>query len=379
MKKHLLFTVTIFFLSITSSKGQFVNYENDYGWNLGFNIGGVWQQNDFGYTPKGGISGGLTFGKSIYEKEGAFFAFDLRYRYLGGWNKGYATDTSTISLDTTSFSGYQNYRLSLNEHTLEGVLTLNRLRESTGILLYGFGGIGLTNYSVKANYENGVFGDYNYSSIDNSQSPDAIVDDLDGILDNSYETTIKERGADFMPSLGFGIGYQFPYHFSMGLEHKITYALADNKLNGIPNGMNDKYHYSALYFRWNLFGSGRENYTVNNSGNVNNYTTVNPPPVVNSPVGNKPLVNITNPSINNTTVQNNAFTISANIYYVATKDKVVFKQNGIQLSNFNYNNSTNHFDASVILQPGNNVFEISGSNTYGSDQDSKNNYSSTTG
>jgi hypothetical protein len=88
MKKHLLFTLAIFFLSLNSSQGQFVNYENDYGWNLGFNIGGVWQQNDFGYTPKGGISGGLTFGKSIYEKEGAFFAFDLRYRYLGGWNKG---------------------------------------------------------------------------------------------------------------------------------------------------------------------------------------------------------------------------------------------------------------------------------------------------
>ena len=96
MKKHLLFTVTIFFLLITSSKGQFVNYENDYGWNLGFNIGGAWQQNDFDYTPKGGISGGLTFGKSIYEKEGAFLAFDLRYRYLGGWNKGYSTDTSII-------------------------------------------------------------------------------------------------------------------------------------------------------------------------------------------------------------------------------------------------------------------------------------------
>ena len=245
------------------------------------------------------------------------------------------------------------------------------MRESTGILLYGFGGIGLTNYSVKANYENGIFGDYNYLSIDNSQSPNEIVDDLDRMLDNSYETTIKERGTDFMPSLGFGIGYQFPYHFSMGLEHKITYALADSKLNGMPNGINDKYHYSALYFRWNLFGSGRENYTVNNSGNVNNYTTVNPTPVVNTPVGNKPLVNITNPSINNTTVQNNTFTISANIYYVERKDKVVFKQNGIQLSNFNYNSSTNHFDASVILQPGNNVFEISGSNTYGSDQDSK--------
>ena len=134
-------------------------------------------------------------------------------------------------MDTTSFLGYENYRLALHEHTLEGVLTLNRLRESTGILLYGFGGVGLTNYSVKANYENGIFGDYNYSSIDNSQSPNEIVDDLDRILDNSYETTIKERGTDFMPSLGFGIGYQFPYHFSMGIEHKITYALADNKLN----------------------------------------------------------------------------------------------------------------------------------------------------
>ncbi len=371
MKKHLLFTLAIFFLSLNSSQGQFVNYENDGGWNLGFNIGGVWQQNDFGYTPKGGISGGLTFGKSIYEKEGAFFAFDLRYRYLGGWNKGYATDTSAISVDTASFLGYQNYRLTLNEHTLEGVLTLNRLRERTGILLYGFGGVGLTNYSVKANYEDGIFGDYDFSSIDNSQSPNEIVDDLDQMLDNSYETTIKERGTDFMPSLGFGIGYQFPYHFSMGIEHKITYALADNKLNGMPNGLNDRYHYSALYFRWNLFGSGNENYTVNNSGSVNNYTAATPPPVVNTPAGNKPLVNITNPSVNNTTVQNSALTISANIYYVETKDKVIFKQNGIQLSNFNYNSNTNHFDASVILQPGNNVFEIIGSNAYGSDQDSK--------
>jgi hypothetical protein len=371
MKKHLLFTLAISFLLLTSAQGQFVNYENDHGWNLGFNIGGVWQQNDFGYTPKGGISGGLTFGKSIYEKEGAFFAFDLRYRYLGGWNKGYAADTSTISLDTASFLGYQNYRLALHEHTLEGVLTLNRLRESTGILLYGFGGIGLTNYSVKANYEDGIFGDYNYSSIDNSQSPNEIVDDLDRMLDNSYETTIKERGTDFMPSLGFGIGYQFPYHFSMGVEHKITYALADNKLNGMPNGLNDRYHYSAVYFRWNLFGSGNENYTVNNSGSVNNYTAVTPPPVVNTPAGNKPLVNITNPSLNNTSVQNSALTISANIYYVETKDKVIFKQNGVQLSNFNYNGNTDHFDASVILQPGNNVFEIIGSNAYGSDQDSK--------
>ena len=46
MKKHLLITLAIFFLSITSAQGQFVNYENDHGWNLGFNIGGVWQQND---------------------------------------------------------------------------------------------------------------------------------------------------------------------------------------------------------------------------------------------------------------------------------------------------------------------------------------------
>ena len=53
------------------------------------------------------------------------------------------------------------------------------------------------------------------------------------------------------------------------------------------------------------------------------------------------------------------------------KDKVIFKQNGVQLSNFNLNSSTNKFSASVILQPGNNVFEIVGSNAYGSDQDSK--------
>jgi hypothetical protein len=371
MKNNLLFTLAIFILSLTSAQGQFVNYEHDGGWNLGFNIGGVWQQNDFGYTPKGGVSGGFTFGKSIYEKEGAFFAVDLRFRYLGGWNRGWATDTSTIMMPTDTFVGYNNYRLALHEYTLEGVLTLARLRERTGILLYGFGGVGLTNYIVKANYTDNFGGAYSYSSIDNTQNPNDIVDDLDRLYDNSYETTVKETSVDFMPSLGFGIGYQFPYHFSMGVEHKITYALADNKLNGMPNEVSDKYHYSALYFRWNLFGSGRENYVANNNTNVNNYTPAATTPITNTPVGNKPLVNITNPSLNNATVQNSAQTISANIYYVETKDKVIFKQNGIQLSNFNYNIATNHFDASVILQQGNNIFEIIGSNAYGSDQDSK--------
>ena len=372
MKNRLLISLAILVTTISSFNAQFVNYEDDKGWNLGFNIGGVWQRNDFKYTPKGGLSAGLTFGKSLYEKEGAFLAFDLRFRYLGGWNRGWSTVSSTFDTPTSTITGYNNYRLSLHEYTLEGVLTLNSLRERTGILIYGFGGVGLTNYTVKANYLGDFGSNYDYSTIDGTQSPDQIVKDLERLQDNSYETTVKETSTDFMPSLGFGIGYQFPYHFSMGVEHKVTYALSDNKLNNMPNGVNDKYLYSAVYFRWNLFGSGRgSTYTVptNTNNQVNNYTTT--PTTTTVIPGNKPLVNIVNPATNNQTVQNSNFTIRANVYYVSSKADIVFKQNGIQLGVFSFNPTTNQFSANVVLQPGNNVFEVVGSNSYGSDQDSK--------
>lgn len=386
MKKTYLFYLLISLLTLNSSvNAQHINYEDDRGWNLGFNLGGAWQPREATTTtttiPYAGFSGGLTFGKSIFEKPGAFLALDWRFRYLQGWNSGWETTESILPVADSNITGYRNYKMNFNEYSLEAVITLHRLRERTGIILYGFGGVGLNNYAVKSNYTDGIFGYYDYSQIDPNESDIQIAEDLRRFdNDNNWETTTKARSTEFMPSLGYGLGYQFGPHFSMGFEWKTTYALHDN-LDGITNGLNDRYNYAAMFFSWNLYSSGgRTTYTVpdnnnnvvvnsnnnnNSNNNINNWTNTT------TPVGNKPLVNITNPSVNNTTVTNPGFTINANVYYVENKQDVIFKQNGVQSYNFTFNTSTNKFVANVTLQPGNNVFEIIGKNQYGTDSDSK--------
>ncbi len=366
---------------IGSSQAQYINYEDDNGWNLGFNLGGTWQEPKDQLVPYAGFSGGFTFGKSIYEKEGRFLAFDLRFRYLRGKSYGWKTTMDSLSIENqqlgidTTIMGFDNYKLDLNEYTLEGVLTLNRLRERTGIILYGFGGVGLTDYRVKSDFiNNGEV--YDYSTVNTNQSDKQIADDLkDNFNDFDFETDTYGEGSQlkFMPSLGVGLGYQITEHFSAGLEHKITFPLHD-RIDVETTGPNDRYHYTAFVMRWNLYSRYRETYTVDpEPTDPTVYTNPTPDPVTTTvvPTGNKPLVNIVNPAVNNHVTHNNTFVIKANIYYVENSSKVKFKQNGYQTTNFTFNPSTNQFVANVTLQPGNNIFEIVGTNDFGSDQDSK--------
>ena len=66
----LLFSVGVFGFS----SAQFVNYMDDSGWNLGFNLGGTWQEKE-AFTigneavfmqPFTSLKGGFTFGKTVF-------------------------------------------------------------------------------------------------------------------------------------------------------------------------------------------------------------------------------------------------------------------------------------------------------------------------
>lgn len=369
------------------SNAQFVNYERDGGWNLGFNIGGTWQPkegfagtNEFS-KPYAGLGGGFTLGKSLYEKEGAFLAFDLRGRYLGSSNYGWVgvpVSDSTITGDTTSMV-FRNYKMKLNELSLEGVITLHRLRERTGIILYGFGGIGVTNYRVESDLYDG---DGNFNLYDSSyvqSSANATATDLRFDSDNDFETTLQDNKWSLVPSLGFGLGYQITESFSIGLEHKIAYDILGDEfdggeLNGLKDGSMDKYHYTALNLRWNLLGRG--NVYEPKPNHTNNNWTTKPP--TNTTVNNnqitqesKPLVNIYNPTNNNQVVHSSAYTIKAKVYNVSSSNGITFKQNGLITSGFTYNPTNDEFSAQVYLQQGTNSFEITGKNSAGSDQDSR--------
>ena len=408
MKRFLLFFTSFIFLSITgltqSEERQFINYEYDNGWNFGINAGGTWQRkeafviNNFTtYSkPFAGFSGGFTFGKAIYEEKGKFFAFDLRFRYLRGVNYGWVAYLDTIpnqylSNQINDVPAYRNYKMDLNEFSLEGVLTLNRLRERTGIILYGFGGVGVVDYRVKSNFYDGNFhGIYNYPSIPSNYSDAEAARFIRDFSDNSYESDAIGVNGDqlqFMPSLGLGLGYQLNDWISVGLEHKITYAFHNN-LDGLSTDLkNDNYHYTAFKLGINLFGEGHSNggtsynhqdYSTEQtvSGNTSqtitdNTNTQQDNNIITIPQGNPPLVNIINPAHSNTIVHNSAYHLIAKVYYVTSDQNIELLHNGYSITNFSFNSNTNELKANLALSPGENIIEITGTNDYGSDHDER--------
>ena len=111
--------------------------------------------------------------------------------------------------------------MKFNEFTFEGVLTLNKLREKTGWIIYGFGGIGITRYDVNRDILNGtsnsIFDDgfpYDYSSLTFESEIQTAIQ-LQNLSDKHFETEVEKNRLRFMPSLGFGIGYQFKERWSV--------------------------------------------------------------------------------------------------------------------------------------------------------------------
>ncbi len=387
----LLFTVCFF----GSSSAQFVNYMDDSGWNLGFNLGGTWQEKEaFTILNEGGfmqpftsVKGGFTVGKTVfYIPKNRFFSFDLRFRYLRGENYGWATNKDSINdvdvtptaFDTIHPYGYRNYKMDLNEFSLEGVLTFEKLREKTGVLLYGFAGIGLVDYRIKADYLDKWSLPYDFTLLD-SDNPRNMARDIKRLSDLEFETTVEGTQIKFMPSLGVGFGYQITPQMSIGLEHKITYALHNN-LDGkiVQDQLNDRYHYTAIRMNFDLFNgsygtySEPENDPPNPTTSTENANSQNDE-VYDEPVGQPPVVNITYPVGSNSEVNVSNFFLNARLYNIKNKDQITFIFNGNLLSNFEYsfNSSTAKLTKQLSLNSGINSIQISAKNSYGEDQDQK--------
>ena len=317
--KKLFFYIILFSSHISLS--QYINYKDDTGWNLGFNIGGTWQEseqylkgNDTVFSnPFSGYSRGFTFGKSVFEEENHFFSFDFRFRFLRGENSGWTVIADSFAdpngiygfpiFNDDSVYAYHNYQMKFSEYTFEGVLTLNKLRNKTGILIYGFGGIGLTYYDINRDVLNGTSDDifstgypYDYSNLTFFNDRQRAIE-LKNLSDGHFETEIQKNKLKFMPSLGFGFGYQINSHWSLGIEYKTTFALKNN-INDIDNAeFNDKYHYTALKINFDL--NSKEHAETISKSNNNNSEIYNYYSNPNNPRGQTPIVERINPQITN--------------------------------------------------------------------------------
>jgi len=378
MKKFLLFAINLLlFSNLMLAQGK-LDYDSDSKWFWGFNYGATWQTTDVDYKLYHGW--GLTLGKSFNYNYGKVFSFDIRGRYLTGNWYGQNSDSTKLSStyqgiysqqgsnykDSLGFT-YLNFNSKINRLALELVIHANRVRETTGFDPYIFGGVGFTWYDSKANIINDNSFEtnqiYNYDSLATYS-----VSSLTSLQDKSYETPISSYKPAFMPSLGFGLGYQVGKRVSIGVEHKTTFTQRDN-FDGIEQSSKykqDLYHYTSAYIRFQI--RTRASRHENNHSNTSN--TTNPPitdPTITQNSKQLPIVLFTNPASSGTTVNSANYVIRADVKYVDDRDHIVFKQENTSNTNFTFNAASDQFVSNVVLQIGFNTFEITGTNQYGSD------------
>lgn len=264
---------------IVGNAQQSINQQQGY-YTFGINAGLSYQSSDVQAQPEG-FGLGLTLGKNLYYKAGAPLSFDVRGRLLYAQQLGLDASRSfdiannsvlngSQNLDYTSYPAnlgesqgfvFQNHKTDVFELGLEGVLTLNQLREKTGVVASIYGGLGLDWFQTYIDQADASGNAYysQYASLDQQKSKPSIRTELkEAILDGNYESLAdgfdNDGGAiGIMPSLGIELGYELTPNFSIHAGHRFTFSgndIMDGHQWADPN--NDIYHYTNFALRWKI-------------------------------------------------------------------------------------------------------------------------------
>lgn len=380
-------------------------------WWWGVDLGASFQTSDM--QPKAGLAFGIQ-GTKFTRMSSSFPIFlGLRFRFIDGRNYGYNYHPLDIQANPVLNSGstnytspfgqgyvFNNYKFRYDELAAELLIGSNSLRKK-GILLYAFGGAGLNYWITQTNQLDASGSRYNYREITAIGDADAVDSQLESLLDDTYETrsdgSVDGARFSFMPSAGIGLGYAWN-SFSIGLEHRTTFALNDvidgtrfNSSGLATSNKNDMYHYAGIFFRLR-FGSNQNTSTTDNTplpaspkvpnALPNNPSPQNPPqndPVVVSQPNTSgsnpnmsalppPVVQFTNPSTNPfvTSIANQQLTVR--ITNVLQSNQISLTINGkvMPQSTFNFNAASKAMTFNHTLQPGNNTYSVIATNAAGS-------------
>jgi large repetitive protein len=369
---RLTFSLVFTFIAISLFGQQFNSRftPRERGW-VTFGIDGGWayQTSDV-RTTFNGWGAGLTLGKNVAYRPGGLLSFDIRSRLL--FTRSYGADwrTSANLQDNKALNGssniginylldktnpldssfvFANHRTGMGELDLEGVITFNRLRERTGIVLNLFGGIGFNVYRARIDQGTADGNAYNYLSINQSNGKANILAQLDNLRDGKYESradgsTGTGLRAGFMPDAGVELGYQLGRHFVMGVGHKVTFSRTDvldgQRFNDQGIAPNDWAHYTNIFMRWDL---GRDRSRTR-----------------------RPEVDITSPNDNPYISNSASVFVKANIRHVNSPADVHYYVNGEQRG-FEFRNG--RFGGTARLRPGRNEITVEASNPAGSDEE----------
>ncbi|MCU0432896.1 MAG: hypothetical protein MUC87_05530 [Bacteroidia bacterium] len=410
-----LFTLLMMLLSLTPAVSQNMLAERNPWW-WGVDLGGSFQTSDM--QPRAGLAWGIQASKFTRVSSKSPVFIGLRFRFIDGRNFGYnyhplgignnpvlnSGSTNYVADPVNNGNIYSNYRFRYNELAAELLIGSNTLRKR-GILLYGFGGAGMNYWKTTTNQRDALGNLYNYTTITTPGDKDAVGDQLDAMLDDTYETnadgSVNGGQWSFMPSAGFGFGYEWRA-FSIGVEHRTTFALNDvidgTRFNhtGVATPNNDMFHYTGLVLRWR-FG------TTSNTSTTTTQPPLPPTPVVTPPVynpippvitqqpdpdpfpnnpggGNPNLSTLPPPQVDFTVPNTNPYTTAIVNQQLTVRVRNVLQQSQISLtingqtmpqSAFNFNPTTQLMTFSHTLQPGNNTYYVVATNAAGADNDNQ--------
>jgi outer membrane protein OmpA-like peptidoglycan-associated protein len=218
-----------------------------------------------------GVKGGLssvsgdvrswlpTFGLGVHVRKALGYVFSLRleYDYMRAkglnWQPtyyGYAANPVLKNYFSAANHTpvFYNYRTTIQELSLQGIVTLNNIRfhkAKSGIAIYALGGIGAMTYSTLYNLQDGSGATYDYSTIVNQFGPNGftysnrkdIKKALKNMMDGSFET-LAERdkaqpsifgGTPFRPVLVLGAGMEIKLsnRFNIAIEDKVSITKSD--------------------------------------------------------------------------------------------------------------------------------------------------------
>ncbi len=371
-----LFLLTaLLFTSISETEAQRSVYDINGGLIIGFGLGASYQQSDIANSMGAGFD--FTLGHHLGRREGAFFGYDWKFRFLAGRNQAY---DHRINSDGT----FSNIQYDFFNYDLEMGVTLNRLRELTRIVITGFAGAGITHGRTASDLLDDNGNPYDFSGIDASLSRNQIYDDLIDLTNGVFETDLINRPA-ILPTAGLFVGYQFTPSFTLGIEHKTNISLTernslvginmDNRMvSGSPPDMN---HYTSLIFRWSL-GSGsaaagrRAGVTTVRPSPDRERVVAEPPPVRTGQVRTTPppSVTITSPASASSSVTEPAVEVVANVENVTSRQNIEVTVNGNR-STFSYNASTGIISLSPRLREGANTIIVAATNQGGTARDTR--------
>jgi hypothetical protein len=303
----------------------------------------------------------LTLEKNFIHNRGNFLDLGIRARAMYANAFGLNTRPFTGAMDLNyavngKYNGnanyisdrlyYANYRNDFGELGLEGVLTFNRLRETKGILLSLYGGLGLDVYYVGTDQTDADDIKYKYLSINQNQSVATIRQQLLTMRDGTYETSGDGFDSNvkigLMPNVGIELGYQLTPKFSIGVGHRLMFTQTnlfdgqqwDNDNTISPR--NDLHHFTSLDFKWIVAG---EEYQQK-----------------------PPKITIYRPDQNPYATYNATETVQARVTGIQTGADITFKVNGVE-KQFNYYNK--EFIATVNVDAPSNECVITARNRAG--------------